>query len=108
MTHLVAGIGTSGTIMGAGRFLKEQNAAVRVIAAEPEDSFHGLEGLKHMASSIVPGIYHQAELDQKIGIATDDAYGMVYRLGRDEGLLVGQSCGAADRKSTRLNSSHRL
>jgi len=95
VTHLVAGIGTSGTIMGTGRFLKEQNPAIQVIAAEPEDSFHGLEGLKHMASSIVPGIYHERELDQKLGIATDDAYAMVYRLGREEGLLVGQSCGAA-------------
>src|SRR5215468_303278 len=95
VTHLVAGIGTSGTIMGTGRFLKEQNPAIQVIAAEPEDSFHGLEGLKHMASSIVPGIYHERELDQKLGIATDDAYDMVYRLGREEALLVGQSCGAA-------------
>jgi cysteine synthase B len=95
VTHLVAGIGTSGTIMGTGRFLKEQNPAVQVIAAEPEDSFHGLEGLKHMASSIVPGIYRETELDRKLGIATDDAYAMVYRLGREEGLLVGQSCGAA-------------
>jgi cysteine synthase B len=95
VTHVVAGIGTSGTIMGTGRFLKEQNPAVQVVAAEPEDAFHGLEGLKHMASSIVPGIYHEIELDQKIGIPTDDAYAMVYRLGREEGLIVGQSCGAA-------------
>jgi cysteine synthase B len=95
VTHLVAGIGTSGTIMGTGRYLKEQNPAVQVVAAEPEDAFHGLEGLKHMASSIVPGIYHEAELDLKLGIGTDDAYNMVYRLGREEGLLVGQSCGAA-------------
>jgi S-sulfo-L-cysteine synthase (O-acetyl-L-serine-dependent) len=95
VTHFVAGIGTGGTIMGTGRYLKTQNPAVQVIAAEPEDAFHGLEGLKHMASSIVPGIFHEQELDRKIGIATDDAYNMVYRLGREEGLLVGQSCGAA-------------
>jgi cysteine synthase B len=95
VTHVVAGLGTSGTIMGTGRYLKEQNRGVQVIAAEPEDAFHGLEGLKHMATSIVPGIYHEAELDQKIGISTDDAYNMVYRLGREEGLIVGQSCGAA-------------
>jgi len=95
VTHVVAGLGTSGTIMGTGRFLKEQDPAVQVVAVEPEDAFHGLEGLKHMATSIVPGIYHEAELDQKIGIATDDAYRMVYRLGREEGLIVGQSCGAA-------------
>jgi cysteine synthase B len=95
ITHFVAAIGTSGTIMGTGRYLKEQNPAVQVVAAEPEDAFHGLEGLKHMASSIVPGIYHEQELDRKVGIATEDAYNMVYRLGREEGLLLGQSCGAA-------------
>jgi cysteine synthase B len=95
VTHLVAGIGTGGTIMGTGRYLKEQNPAVQVIAAEPEDAFHGLEGLKHMATSIVPGIFHEEDLDRKIGIDTEDAYNMVYRLGREEGLLIGQSCGAA-------------
>jgi cysteine synthase B len=95
VTHVVAGLGTSGTIMGTGRYLKERNPAVQVVAVEPEDAFHGLEGLKHMATSIVPGIYHEDGLDRKIGIATDDAYAMVYRLGREEGLIVGQSCGAA-------------
>lgn len=95
VTHFVAGIGTGGTIMGTGRFLKTKNPDVQIVAAEPEDAFHGLEGLKHMASSIVPGIYHEDELDLKLGIGTDDAYDMVYRLGREEGLLVGQSCGAA-------------
>jgi len=95
VTHFIAAIGTSGTIMGTGRYLKEQNPNVQVIAAEPDDAFHGLEGLKHMATSIVPGIYHEEELDRKIGIATDDAYAMVYRLGREEGLLLGQSSGAA-------------
>jgi cysteine synthase B len=95
ITHFVASIGTSGTIMGTGRYLKSRNPAVQVIAAEPDDAFHGIEGLKHMASSIVPGIYHEAELDRKIGVDTDDAYSMVYRLGREEGLLQGQSCGAA-------------
>ncbi len=95
VTHFVAGLGTSGTIMGTGRYLKEQNPAIQIVAAEPEDAFHGLEGLKHMATSIVPGIYQERELDVKVGIATDEAYDMVYRLGREEGLLVGQSCGAA-------------
>jgi cysteine synthase B len=95
VTHFVAGIGTGGTIMGTGRYLKEQNPSVEVIAAEPDDAFHGIEGLKHMASSIVPGIYHEDELDRKIGVSTDAAYAMVYRLGRQEGLLIGQSCGAA-------------
>jgi cysteine synthase B len=95
VTHFVAGIGTSGTIMGTGRYLKEQNPAVQIVAAEPEDAFHGLEGLKHMATSIVPGIYDEARIDVKLGIATDEAYDMVYRLGREEGILIGQSCGAA-------------
>jgi cysteine synthase B len=58
VTHFLAGIGTGGTVMGTGRYLKERNPAIQVIAVEPDDSFHGLEGLKHMASSIVPGIYH--------------------------------------------------
>jgi cysteine synthase B len=95
VTHFVAGIGTGGTIMGTGRYLKERNPAVQIVAAEPDDAFHGIEGLKHMASSIVPGIFHEDELDLKIGVPTDDAYNMVYRLGREEGLLQGQSCGAA-------------
>jgi cysteine synthase B len=95
VTHFLAGIGTSGTIMGTGRYLKERNPAVQVIAVEPDDAFHGLEGLKHMASSIVPGIYHEGELDGKIPAPTDEAYEMVYRIGREEGLLVGQSAGAA-------------
>jgi cysteine synthase B len=95
VTHFVASIGTGGTVMGTGRYLKEQNPAVQVIAAEPADAFHGLEGLKHMATSIVPGIFHEQELDRKLGIETEDAYNTVYRLGREEGLLVGQSSGAA-------------
>jgi len=77
VTHFVAGIGTGGTIMGTGRYLKERNPAVQVVAAEPDDAFHGIEGLKHMASSIVPGIYHEEELDRKIGVSTEDAYNMV-------------------------------
>ena len=95
ITHFIAGIGTSGTIMGAGRYLKERNPKIRVIAVEPDDALHGLEGLKHMASSIVPGIYHEEELDAKIPVSTEDAYAMVYRLSQDEGVLVGQSSGAA-------------
>lgn len=95
ITHFVAGIGTGGTIMGAGRYLKERNRKIRVIALEPDDALHGLEGLKHMASSIVPGIYHEEALDEKIPVSTEDAYAMVYRLGQEEGVLVGQSSGAA-------------
>ena len=95
VTHFVAGIGTGGTIMGTGRYLKEKNPKIRIIAVEPDDALHGLEGLKHMASSIVPGIYHEEELDQKINVSTEAAYAMVYRLSQEEGLLVGQSSGAA-------------
>ena len=95
VTHFVAGIGTGGTVMGTGRFLKERDPRIRVIAAEPDAALHGLEGLKHMASSIVPGIYHEEDLDLKIPVSTEDAYEMVYRLSQEEGLLVGQSSGAA-------------
>jgi len=95
ISHFLAGIGTGGTIMGTGRYLKEKNPRVQVIAVEPDDAFHGLEGLKHMASSIVPGIYHEDELDRKIPVSTEKAYEAVYRLGREEGILVGQSSGAA-------------
>lgn len=95
VTHFVAGIGTGGTIMGTGRYLKSRNPRVQVIAAEPDDALHGLEGLKHMASSIVPGIYHEAELDGKVPVPTDAAYDLVYAIGARLGLIVGQSSGAA-------------
>jgi cysteine synthase B len=95
ITHFVAGIGTGGTIMGTGRYLKERNPAIQVIAVEPDDAWHGLEGLKHMASSIVPGIYHEEQLNRKISVGTDAAYEAVYRIACEEGLVVGQSSGAA-------------
>ncbi len=95
ITHLVATIGTSGTVMGTGRYLKSRSTHVEIVAVEPDDAFHGIEGLKHMASSIVPGIYKEEELDRKLGVATDAAYDMVHALARNEGLLVGQSSGAA-------------
>ncbi|MBM2802431.1 MAG: cysteine synthase [Deltaproteobacteria bacterium] len=95
ITHFIAGIGTGGTVMGVGRYLKEVNPAIQVIAVEPDDALHGLEGLKHMASSIVPGIYHEEKLDSKIPVSTEDAYSMVYQLSQEEGVLVGQSSGAA-------------
>jgi S-sulfo-L-cysteine synthase (O-acetyl-L-serine-dependent) len=95
VTHFVAGLGTGGTAMGTGRYLKSRNPSVKVIGVEPDDAMHGLEGLKHMASSIVPGIYHAEELDGKIQVDTEDAYEMVYALGQVEGVLVGQSSGAA-------------
>jgi cysteine synthase B len=95
VTHLVATIGTGGTVIGSGRFLKEQSAAVEIVAVEPDDAFHGIEGLKHMESSIVPGIWHRDGVDRLVGVATDDAYDMVYRLAAEDGLVLGQSCGAA-------------
>lgn len=102
ITHFVAGIGTSGTLMGTGRYLKSRNPDIKLVAVEPDDPMHGLEGLKHMASSIVPGIYHEESLDAKIQVSTEDAYEMVYALGQVEGVLVGQSAGAAMVAALRL------
>lgn len=95
VTHFVAGIGTSGTLMGTGRRLRELNPHIKIIAVEPFSSLHGLEGLKHMASSIVPGIYDPKVHDKKINVHTEDAYEMACRLAREEGVLVGFSSGAA-------------
>lgn len=95
ITHFLASIGTSGTVMGTSRRLKEFNPDIRVIEVEPETPLHGLEGLKHMATSIVPGIYHPEELDEKISAPTEESYDMAKRLAREEGLFVGQSSGAA-------------
>lgn len=95
LTHFVAGIGTSGTLMGCGRRLKELNPKIEIIAVEPAGALHGLEGLKHMESSIVPGIYDPKVYDRKISVFTEDAYEMTCRLARQEGILVGYSSGAA-------------
>ena len=95
VTHFVATIGTSGTVMGTGRGLKAFNPAVEVIAAEPAEPFHGIEGLKHMESSIVPGIYDEGFLDHKIPVDTEDAYDTTLRLPVEQGVLVGQSSGGA-------------
>lgn len=95
VTHFVAGIGTSGTLMGTGRRLKELNPKIEIIAVEPATPLHGLEGLKHMESSIVPGIYDAKVHDRKVSIFTEDAYEMVCRVAREEGLLIGFSGGAA-------------
>jgi len=95
VTHFVAGIGTGGTLVGTGRRLKELNPNIKVIAVEPATPLHGLEGLKHMASSIVPGIYDPTVHDSKVSVFTEDAYEMCCRLAREEGVLVGFSSGAA-------------
>jgi cysteine synthase B len=95
ITHFVAGIGTTGTIMGTGRRLKEHERAVEVVAVEPDDAFHGLEGLKHLASSIVPPIWQpDGIVDRRIAMGTDQAWDASERLCRDEGVFVGHSAGA--------------
>ena len=95
VTHFVAGLGTSGTFMGVARKLKELNPAIRVISVQPDEPFHGLEGLKHMASAIVPSIYDAALADEDMAVRTEDAFAMVRRLAREEGILAGVSSGAA-------------
>ena len=95
VTHFIAGIGTGGTIMGTSRGLRELNPDIKCYAVEPEEELHGLEGLKHMGSSIVPGIYKEEELDGKISVKTEYAYDMVVTLEKEEGVLVGQSSAAA-------------
>lgn len=95
VTHFIAGLGTSGTLMGTGRRLKEFNPSIQVIAVEPATPIHGLEGLKHMDTAIVPGIYDPTFPDRKIRVDTEDAYKTVKALGIQEGLLVGYSAGAA-------------
>ncbi|MGH9883253.1 MAG: PLP-dependent cysteine synthase family protein, partial [Pyrinomonadaceae bacterium] len=94
VTHFVAGLGTSGTFVGTARKLKELNPGVRAISLQPESPLHGLEGLKHMASAIVPGIYDPALADESVEVATEDALEMVGRLAREECLFVGPSSGA--------------
>ncbi|MGH9160722.1 MAG: pyridoxal-phosphate dependent enzyme, partial [Vicinamibacteraceae bacterium] len=95
VTHFLAGLGTSGTFTGTARRLKELNPGIRAISFQPDDPFHGLEGLKHMASAIVPGIYDPTLADDDLTVSTEEAYTMVRRLAREEGLLVGISSGAA-------------
>jgi S-sulfo-L-cysteine synthase (O-acetyl-L-serine-dependent) len=95
ITHFVAGLGTSGTIMGTGRFLRERNPRVRVVAVEPDDALHGLEGLKHMASAVVPEIYDPAGHDLLVRVSTDDGLAAAADAVRRHGLLAGHSAGAA-------------
>jgi cysteine synthase B len=95
MTHFVAGLGTTGTIVGVSRLLREVRPAVRVVAVEPDHGLHGLEGLKHMASSIVPEIYEPRAHDERIVARTEDAYATCAEVLASDGLLVGHSAGAA-------------
>ncbi len=95
VSHFIASLGTSGTLVGTGRYLKAQSSSVQIIAAEPDSPFHGIEGLKHIESSIVPGVYDETVHDKKIGISTERAYELTQRLASEEGILCGQSCGCS-------------
>ena len=94
ITHFVTGLGTTGTMMGTSRRLKEHKRPIRCIAVQPNDALHGLEGLKHLPSSIVPGIYDDAVPDETMWLGTEDGWNMADRLAREEGLHVGHSSGA--------------
>jgi cysteine synthase B len=95
ITHFVAGLGTTGTFVGVGRRLHEYRRDIQLIALQPDSPFHGLEGLKHLETAIVPGIYDPTLADANLAISTEDAYAMARRLAREEGLLVGVSAAAA-------------
>ena len=94
ITHFVAGIGTSGTIMGTSRRLREHSRPIRTVAVEPADALHGLEGLKHLASSIVPPIHDKTGYDETMFVTTEDGWDMADRLASEEALFVGHSSGA--------------
>jgi cysteine synthase B len=95
ITHFVAGLGTTGTFVGVGRRLREYRRDIQLISLQPDSPFHGLEGLKHLDTAIVPGIYDPTLADANLAISTEDAYAMARRLAREEGLLVGVSAAAA-------------
>jgi cysteine synthase B len=111
ITHFVTGLGTSGTFMGVSRRLKELNPAIQCISMQPDAPLHGLEGLKHMATALVPGIYDPSVADDQIEVETEAAQQMVVRLAREEGLLVGVSAGgnmvAAMRVAAKLREHRR-
>ena len=93
LTHFVAGLGTSGTFIGAGRRFREFNTSIRLISVQPDSPLHGLEGLKHMETAIVPGIYESSLADEDLGVSTEDAFELTRQLARS-GLFVGISSGA--------------
>jgi S-sulfo-L-cysteine synthase (O-acetyl-L-serine-dependent) len=95
VTHFVAGLGTSGTLMGVSKYLREYNPQIQIIASQPDSPFHGLEGLKHMETAIPPAIYDPTSPDQHLKVSTEKAYEMVACLARTEGYFVGISSGAA-------------
>jgi len=95
VTHFIAGLGTSGTLMGTGKYLRDQLPNVQILSMQPDAAFHGLEGLKHMPSAIKPGIYDESFAGTPLEVKTEAAYEMTLRLAREEGLFVGISSGAA-------------
>jgi len=103
VTHFVACLGTTGTFVGAGRYLKTKNPRIRLVAVQPEGPFHGIEGVKHLESSHVPGIWDPKLPDEVLSVSTEDAQVAVRRLAREEGLLVGTSSGAAFDAALRLS-----
>lgn len=102
LTHFVAGLGTSGTFVGAARRLRELVPSVVLASVQPDSPMHGLEGLKHMETAIVPGIYDERLADVDLRVSTEEAYDMTRRLAREEGLLVGVSSGANVLAATRV------
>jgi cysteine synthase B len=105
ITHFVAGVGTGGTLTGAGRRLKEYNPHIRIFGVQPDSGFHGIEGLKYIETAIRPGIYDESVLGGTFFVKTEDAYGMTVRLAKEEGLWVGPSSGTAFWASLRLAES---
>jgi len=95
LTHFVAGLGTSGTFVGTARRLRQFNKSIKLISFQPATAFHGLEGLKHMESAIIPGIYDPSIADDDLRVESEDAFDMVRRLAREEGIMAGISSGAA-------------
>jgi S-sulfo-L-cysteine synthase (O-acetyl-L-serine-dependent) len=107
VTHFVAGLGTTGTFVGTSRRLKELNPAITCIAVQPDSPLHGLEGLKHLATAIVPGIYDPGLADEQLTVSTEESYAEVRRLAREEGLFVGVSSGAASATSRMVGARER-
>ena len=107
ITHFITGLGTSGTFVGVVRRLRELNPAIRAVAVQPESPLHGLEGLKHMATAITPGIFNQSLVAQTLEVSTEDALLMTQRLAREEGLFVGPSSGANVLAARRLAATLR-
>jgi cysteine synthase B len=95
VTHFVAGLGTSGTFVGTGRRLRELNPNIQLIAVQPDAPFHGLEGLKHYETAMIPRIYDATLADGQVSVTTEEAHTMVKRLAQEEGLFVGVSAAAA-------------